>query len=44
VEEPNPAIAPTTSDMKATMKNNISSNMIQDFSSKSITLILAFCK
>ena len=32
VEEPNPANAPITSDIKATMKNNISSNMIQDFS------------
>lgn len=32
VDEPNPATAPITSDKKATMKNNISSNMIQDFS------------
>ena len=32
MDEPNPATAPITSDMKATMKNNISSNMIQDFS------------
>jgi hypothetical protein len=29
VEEPNPAIAPITSDKKATMKNNISSNRIK---------------
>jgi hypothetical protein len=35
VEEPNPAIAPITSDIKATTKNNISSNMIQDLSVKS---------
>ena len=32
MDEPNPATAPITSDKKATMKNNISSNMIQDFS------------
>ena len=40
MDEPNPATAPITSDKKATMKNNISSNMIQDFSKIRIALIL----
>jgi hypothetical protein len=40
VEEPNPAIAPMTSDTKATMKNNISSNMIQYSSSNQNKVIL----
>jgi hypothetical protein len=41
VEEPNPAVAPITSDTKATMKNNMSSpNMIQI--SASVTVTVAF--